>query len=291
MILDVSHKTLYRYSASVVHSQHLIHMSPRLTAGQTIRHHSLLIEPAPAARITGEDAFGNPVVTIEIEVPHKELVLHARSTIETSKATEIDFATTTAWDKFDHIPTIDVLRDDLGVLQYRCVSRLTTPSLEIADYAAQSFTPGRPVLEGALDLTRRIYDDFTFDATATDISTPITEVFKARRGVCQDFAHLSLACLRAMRIPSRYVSGYILTFPPPGQTKLQGTDASHAWISVWSPETGFVGFDPTNGIVASDEHVVIAHGRDYDDVSPISGVLIGGGEHTVSVGVDVTPVP
>ena len=291
MILDVSHKTLYRYSASVVHSQHLIHMSPRLIPGQTIRHHSLLIEPAPAARTIGEDAFGNPVVTIEIEVPHKELVLHARSTIETSKATAIDFATTTAWDKFDHAPTIYVLRDDLGVLQYRCVSRLTTPSLEIADYSAQSFTPGRPVLEGALELTQRIYDDFTFDATATDISTPITEVFKARRGVCQDFAHLSLACLRAMRIPSRYVSGYILTFPPPGQSKLQGTDASHAWISVWSPETGFVGFDPTNGIVASDEHVVIAHGRDYDDVSPISGVLIGGGEHTVSVGVDVTPLP
>ena len=174
------------------------------------------------------------------------------------------------------------------MVQYRCESRLTVPNLEIADYARASFKPGRPSLEAAKDFVLRIYADFKFDPTATDISTPISQVFKQRRGVCQDFAHLALAGLRALRVPSRYVSGYILTHPPPGQVKLQGTDASHAWISVWAPGAGWVDFDPTNGIIVTDEHITIAYGRDYNDVSPISGVLLGGGEHTVSVGVDVS---
>jgi len=146
------------------------------------------------------------------------------------------------------------------------------------------------VLEAAIDLTRRIYADFKFDPAATDISTPVSEVFRQRRGVCQDFAHLALATLRAMRVPARYVSGYILTRPPPGQPKLRGADASHAWVSVWSPETGWVDLDPTNGVVVADEHIAIAWGRDYDDISPISGVLLGGGTHTVAVGVDVVPL-
>ena len=140
------------------------------------------------------------------------------------------------------------------------------------------------------DPKANVMEDFTFDPTATDISTPIAHVFQQKRGVCQDFAHLTLACLRAMRVPSRYVSGYIMTRPPPGQPMLQGTDASHAWISAWAPEAGWMDFDPTNGLIVADEHITIAHGRDYDDVSPISGVLLGGGEHTVAVGVDVLPV-
>jgi transglutaminase-like putative cysteine protease len=141
-----------------------------------------------------------------------------------------------------------------------------------------------------MDLTQRIYGDFIFDSTATDVSTPIHEVFSTRRGVCQDFAHFALACLRAMRIPARYVSGYILTRPPPGVARLQGADASHAWVSVWSPEAGWSDFDPTNGIAVTDEHITVACGRDYDDVSPISGLLLGGGGHDVDVGVDVVPV-
>ncbi len=287
MIFDISHRTLFRYSAPVAQSQHVVHMSPRPVDGQTIRNHSLLIEPAPANRTSFDDAFGNPVVMIDIEMPHKELVLHARSSIETRRGPPKDLSGSTAWDRLDR-------REggiDFDVVQYRCVSRMTTPSLDIADYASQSFPPDRPILQGAFDLTQRVYRDFTFDATATDISTPITEVFETRRGVCQDFAHLALASLRALRIPARYISGYILTSPPPGKAKLQGTDASHAWISVWAPETGWVDFDPTNGVVVGNAHVTIAHGRDYDDVSPISGVLIGGGEHTVMVGVDVVPTP
>ncbi|MEQ1709871.1 MAG: transglutaminase family protein [Hyphomicrobium sp.] len=290
MMFDVSHKTHYHYTWPVVQSQHMIHMSPRKVGRQTVRHHSLIVEPAPAMRYDRIDAFGNPVVILDIEVPHKELVLLARSSIETMAPEGIDLAASLPWDRIDQSLAEPGNGLDLDVIQYRCASRLTTASLDIADYAAQSFTPGRPVLEAAEELNQRIYDDFTFDATATDLSTPVLQVFKQRRGVCQDFAHLAIACLRALRVPVRYVSGYILTRPPPGQARLQGADASHAWISVWSPQQGWVDFDPTNGLVVSDEHITIAHGRDYDDVSPISGVLLGGGEHTVDVGVDVAPV-
>lgn len=290
MMLDVSHRTYYKYGSSVVQSQHLIHLTPRSTERQTIRHHSLIVEPAPATRFDGVDAFGNHMAILDIEMPHKEFVLHARTTVETIAPAVFDFAKTTPWDKLDKMLMPAGKAIPLDVVQYRCVSRLTTPSLGIAEYAAQSFTPGRPVMQGAMDLTLRIYDEFKFDSTATDVSTPIHEVFRHRRGVCQDFAHFALACCRAMRVPARYVSGYILTRPPPGQPRLQGADASHAWISVWSPQTNWIDLDPTNGIAVSDEHVMVACGRDYDDVSPISGLLLGGGDHEVNVGVDVVPI-
>ncbi len=291
MILEVSHRTLYRYSAPVSQSQHLVHMSPRVSLRQITRRHSLTVEPAPASRTDGIDAFGNPVVSLDIESSHKEFVLLARSTVETALARPINLAATSGWDQLDTSLNATGFgsnsRPDLEVIQYRCLSRLTPASLELADYAAASFQPGRPTMEACMDLVRRVYADFKFDPTATDISTPVSQVFKQRRGVCQDFSHLTLAALRSHRVPCRYVSGYILTRPPPGQPKLQGTDASHAWISAWAPETGWVDFDPTNGLIVGDEHVTIAHGRDYNDVSPISGVLIGGGAHTVSVAVDV----
>jgi transglutaminase-like putative cysteine protease len=290
MILDVSHRTYYRYESAVVQSQHLVHLSPRDLPAQHVRNHSLIVEPAPATRFDGLDPFGNHMAILDIEVPHKEFVLHARSTIETVPPADFDFAASTPWDRLDAVIAKPGHPVDLDVVQFRCASRLTTASLGISEYAAASFAPGRPVLEGAMDLTRRIFDDFTFDSTATDVSTPIHEVFRHRRGVCQDFAHFALACLRAMRVPARYVSGYILTRPPPGQPKLQGADASHAWISVWSPEIGWRDLDPTNGIAVSDEHITVAFGRDYDDVSPISGLLLGGGDHDVAVGVDVVAV-
>ena len=290
MILEVSHKTLYRYSAPVVQSQHVVHMTPRVLPRQSVRHHSLIVEPAPAMRYEGVDSFGNTMVILDVEMPHRKLLLHARSTINVTPLRAFDWRTTTPWDKIDNCLVLANNDLDVDTIQYRCASHFTPPSPEIASYAEASFAPGRPILDAALDLTNRIYNDFTFDSTATDISTPIVQVVKQRRGVCQDFAHLALACLRTKRIPARYVSGYILTKPAPGQVKLQGTDASHAWISVWSPQAGWVDFDPTNGIAVTDEHVTIALGRDYNDVSPISGILLGGGAHTVSVAVDVSPV-
>jgi transglutaminase-like putative cysteine protease len=290
MIFDISHKTHFNYSHLVAQSQHLIHLSPCRVARQIIRNHSLIVEPAPALRYDGMDAFGNPVLILDIELPHKELVLHARTSVETLPRPVFDAAATLAWDRLDDSFKLLDQGMPLDIIQYRCASRLTTATREISAFAKTFFTPGRPVLEAAIDLCHWIFTDFKFDASATDVSTPIEQVFLQKRGVCQDFAHLALTCLRAMRVPARYVSGYILTRPPPGQQRLQGADASHAWISVWSPEHGWIDIDPTNGIIAADEHITIAYGRDYDDVSPISGVLLGGGEHTVTVSVDVVPV-
>jgi transglutaminase-like putative cysteine protease len=290
MIYEIVHKTHYRYRSTVVQSLHLVHMSPRAMPGQIIRHHSLLVEPAPVSRQEGIDTFGNIEVILDIEEPHHELVLLARSTIDRRRPPPIDLSATTPWDELDYRLLRAANERDVNILLFRCASRLTIPTLEIADYAALSFAPSRPVLDGAMDLVMRIYNDFKFDPHATDVSTPVTQVFAMRRGVCQDFAHLALACFRALRIPARYVSGYLHTHPPVGRPKLQGADASHAWISVWSPEYGWIDLDPTNGILVRDEHVTVAFGRDYDDVSPISGVLRGGGEHTVDVGVDVNAV-
>jgi len=286
-MFDVDHKTHYRYSLPVTQSQHRIHLSPRSTRHQTVVHHSLTIEPAPSMRCEGLDVFGNKLVFLEIGVPHQDLVVHARSTVQTHPAPLHDPSLSAPLARLDE----DIARIErdvaLDVIRHQCASRLTVATREIMDYARLSFHPDRPVLEAAADLNRRIFQDFTFDTTATDVSTPIEHVFKHRRGVCQDFAHLALTCLRAVRVPARYVSGYILTRPPPGQQRLQGADASHAWISVWSPQTGWTELDPTNGVSVSGEHISVAYGRDYEDVSPINGVILGGGEHTVSVGVDV----
>ena len=179
---------------------------------------------------------------------------------------------------------------DLSVLEFVSASRHTRPFRDALEYAKPSFSSGRPILEAAFDLTQRIYRDFKFDGGATDISTPVSHVLRQRRGVCQDFAHVALTCLRALKLPARYVSGYLLTYPPPGQPKLQGADASHAWFSVWTPEVGWVDFDPTNGVIPTTEHITVAYGRDYDDVSPISGVLFGGLDQRMTVAVDVNPV-
>jgi transglutaminase-like putative cysteine protease len=286
MIYDISHKTLYRYSSPVVQSHHVMHMSPREVPHQTVRRHSLLVEPAPTSRIDVIDDFGNPATKLAIEDEHTEFVIHARSTIEVRPRAQIAPETSVAWDKL-HPMLASAPRQNLEVLQFVTASHHTRLTSDIAAYLTPSLQPGRPVLEVALDLTRRMFDEFTFDPMATDISTPVTAVLAKRRGVCQDFSHLALACLRSAKIPARYVSGYLLTRPPPGQVKLQGADASHAWISVWSPEAGWVDFDPTNGSVPNVEHISIATGRDYDDVSPITGILLGGGKHTVDVAVDV----
>lgn len=286
MNLEVKHTTRYRYSAPVSRSQHLVRLSPRGSdMWQRVHHHQLSVAPVPALRRDTTDSFGNAIVILDIETAHTEFVLEAFSRVETQRRQAINLTATTPWDQPQPLPPFD-----LDVMQFRCASALTLASAEIADYARTSFAVGRPVLEGSMDLILRIFQEFKFDPTATDVATPTAQAFKLRRGVCQDFSHVALSCLRALRIPCRYVSGYLLTRPPPGQKKLQGADASHAWISIWAPETGWVDFDPTNGLIVQDEHVTVAFGRDYIDVSPISGVLIGGGAHTVSVSVDVGEV-
>jgi transglutaminase-like putative cysteine protease len=291
MIFNVSHRSSYRYGTPVAQSQHILHLAPRNLDRQRVVRHSLLIDPAPAARTDIRDYFGNQASILIIEDEHREFIVHARSTIEVRAPALVDLAASMAWEQvLAGAVQADGARD-LAVLQYACATRHTRIVPDVLDYARPSFPAGRPVLEATWDLTKRIFNDFTFDPTATDISTPVSEVLEARRGVCQDFAHLSLGCLRALGLPARYVSGYMLTRPPPGKTKLLGADASHAWLSVWAPGSGWLDFDPTNGLMPHDEHIVVAYGRDYDDVSPISGVLLGGSGQVMTVAVDVTEAP
>jgi transglutaminase-like putative cysteine protease len=290
MNLEVSHVTRYQYTAAVSRSQHLVHLSPRSKLDlrgprQRVISHTLGVAPVPAERRDTTDSFGNAIVMLDIETAHAEFILEARSRIETERGPAINLTGTSPWDQ--PLAHIDRPPFDLGVIQFRSASMLTAGAPDMAAYARPSFPAGRPVLDGGMDLVLRIFKDFKFDPTATDVATPTAQAFRLRRGVCQDFSHVALSCLRALRIPCRYVSGYLLTRPPPGQQKMQGADASHAWISIWAPETGWVDFDPTNGLIVQDEHITVAYGRDYNDVSPVSGVLIGGGAHTVSVSVDV----
>jgi transglutaminase-like putative cysteine protease len=287
MMFEVSHRTSYVYAKPVLQSQHLIHMRPRSGPRQTVHRHSLLVEPAPSANVSREDYFGNSSTLMRIEDEHSELIVHARSTVEVVTGDLPILALSPAWELVAGKATRDG-ELDIEVLQFTTASRHTRIVPEVIAYAAPSFPPGRPILDAALDLTQRIYREFAFDSTATDISTPVSHVLQERRGVCQDFAHLAISCLRSLGLPARYVSGYLLTRPPPGMEKLQGSDASHAWFSVWSAEAGWVEFDPTNGIMPTNEHIVVAYGRDYDDVSPISGVLLGGSRQSMQVAVDVT---
>jgi transglutaminase-like putative cysteine protease len=258
-----------------------------------VHRHSLLIEPAPAANEAVEDYFGNASSVLTIEERHSELVIQARSTVEVV-APELPVpADTTPWEQVPAKAQGTSMGGsgglDVGVLQYVSASRHTRAVRAALDYARPSFAAGRPILEAALDLTRRIHGDFAFDSAATDISTPVAHVLKERRGVCQDFAHLGITCLRTLGLPARYVSGYLLTRPPEGKEKLVGSDASHAWVSVWCPGHGWVDLDPTNNLMPGDEHITIAWGRDYGDVSPIKGLVVGGGGHKVEVSVDVAP--
>jgi transglutaminase-like putative cysteine protease len=287
MIFEVSHRTTYNYGKPVLQSEHLVYMTPRSGTRQSVQRHSLLIEPAPSANIAIEDYFGNSSAILTIEDEHSEFVIHARSTVEVYGRAPPLTGMSVAWEDVTAKARRGEGKLDIDVLQFVSASRHTRIVPAAIDYVRPSFPPGRPILEAALDLTQRIYREFTFDSTATDISTPVSHVLAERRGVCQDFAHLAITCLRALGLPVRYVSGYLLTYPPPGKEKLKGADASHAWISVWAPEAGWVDFDPTNGIMPSEEHITVAYGRDYGDVSPISGVLLGGSKQAMKVEVDV----
>ncbi len=288
MKYKIDHSTIYDYVAPVVQSHHILHLSPRIVTFQNISGHSLIIDPAPASRKDFIDYNGNPASIVTIEQEHSHLQFRAYSEIDLIVSKLDTSIQAPAWE--DVVSNVQS-SGDLEVLRYSCFSRLTTPDQNILNYALKSFAPQQPVLEAVMDLTQRIFTEFAFDNTATDVSTPISKVMEIKRGVCQDFAHLQASCLRAMGIPSRYVSGYILTRPPEGMKKLAGTDASHAWVSAWcGQELGWIAFDPTNNMIPYDEHITFAYGMDFDDVSPISGVLVGGGDHSVSVAVDVIPV-
>ena len=289
MILNVSHRTTFRYSQSVSISHHLLHLCPRATASQVLVRHSLIVQPPPTVSRNSTDYFGNPTAYITVEESHSELSIVARSTVVVTAPPLPDPATTTPWEETVRLLASSTAPDELNAYQFAFDSPQIAAGEAVRTYAAPSFSPGRPVLDVAIDLMQRIHTDFAYVGGVTDVWTPVDAVLEHRQGVCQDFAHLQIACLRAFGVPARYVSGYIRTHPAPGQPRLVGADASHAWLSVWVPDHGWVDLDPTNAKAATDEHVTVAWGRDYADVSPINGLVVGGGEHVVDVSVDVAP--
>ena len=272
----VRHRTVYDYPEKVAESQHLARLRPREDGGQRCWRHVLRIEPEPGTREDRVDAFGNGFTFFAQEVAHAVLWVEALS------------VASPAWEE-----VAEGLAEDAGVAHleaqpFRFASGQVPVSEALAAYARPSFGRGRGLLEAVRDLTGRIFRDFCFDASATAVATPVEAVLRERRGVCQDFAHLEIACLRSLGLAARYVSGYLETLPPPGQARLVGADASHAWISVYCPSSGWVEFDPTNDCVAGPRHLRLAWGRDYGDVSPLRGVTLGGGEQPPRVMVDVT---
>ena len=290
MNFEISHRTIYRYSAPVSQSHHLLHLTPRSHLRQTVMRHSLIIDPAPASKTELLDDFGNPASIITIEQDHTKLEIHSRAQVDVQAPQAIETYRSASWDDVAAQLRANLGPETFEAVRYTCPSRYIRPTRDIYKFARPSFPEGRPLVEAVQDLTARIHREFKYQTGATDAATSVEQVLKIKKGVCQDFAHLEIACLRTLGLASRYISGYLLTYPPEGQPKLVGADASHAWISVWSPEWGWVDFDPTNNLIPKEEHIAIAFGRDFQDVSPVSGVLLGGGEHEVEVAVDVNPV-
>ncbi len=286
----ISHVTIYNYSEPVTVSHNVLHLSPMDTPRQQVESFTLDITPSPAVQHRRDDYFGNRVDCFTVQDQHTQLVVRAVSVLEVHAAFALDARITGAWEGVrDHLqhPQDD---DEVLASEFRYESPMVPTGPEYGDYAAVSFTMGRPLLDAALDLVQRINRDFVYDPKATAVTTTVPEVFAARRGVCQDFAHVGIACLRSLGLAARYVSGYLETQPPPGQPRLVGVDASHAWMSLWCPGIGWIGLDPTNDCLASDRHLIVAVGRDFTDVSPTKGVILGGGSHEVRAIVDVARI-
>lgn len=289
MIYRIVHRTAYKYKYPVSVGNHVACLKPRSLPRHRLAQSKLHIEPSPATITERVDYFGNHLCFFTIEEPHDELVVEARSEVIMEQNAAL-WPQSPPWEEAArmlqeaHDPAV------LEAFQFRFESPRIRLRPEFASYALESFTGRRPMHEAFLDLTARIHRDFRFESRATNVRTPVEEVFRKRRGVCQDFAHVQVACLRSIGLSARYVSGYLRTYPPPGQPRLVGADASHAWVSAYCPGLGWLDMDPTNNVVPSDGHVTLAWGRDFGDVSPLHGLILGGGVHTLKVAVDLEAV-
>ncbi len=283
----IKHRTVYDYAEPVSVSHHAARLEPRGSEEQVCSRFDISIVPTPDLKRVRTDYFGNRVYMFSIQALHQRLEVVAESIVTVAPRTPPVPALSPVWTEVQARFHDPILPDVVPPYQFCLDSPLLTAAPFLAEYARGCFREGTPLLVGARDLTRRIFKEFVYDSRATDVATPLSEVWKKKRGVCQDFAHLGIACLRSLGLPARYVSGYLRTRPPEGKPRLVGADASHAWFSVYCPHNGWVDFDPTNDVLPGDEHVTTAVGRDFSDVSPLSGILTGGGEHRVRVSVDV----
>ena len=295
----VLHTTSYRYGAPVALSRQLLHLTPRDLATQRLLEHRLKVEPEPDESSSAHDYFGNAITHLVLSAAHQSLSLAAASTVEVwPRNSAALIAGSPAWeqvaaglrDPLAHTWPGPAAETNLEPARYLFDSPHVECSADLLNYAAPSFIAKRPLLEAVLDLNHRVHEDFEFDPIATVISTPLAEVLVKRRGVCQDFAHLMIGCLRTVGLSARYVSGYLLTTPPPGHARLVGADASHAWVSVYCPNAGWVDCDPTNDRLVDDEHITLGWGRDFSDVTPTRGVILGGGEQELAVHVTVSGI-
>jgi transglutaminase-like putative cysteine protease len=287
MIYKVTHTTTYDYTDSVSLSHHLLRLTPRNLTHQRCQHYDVQIDPRPAVAAQHFDYFGNAVTFVTIEGAHRKLTVKSVSDVSVLRPRVPVATETLAWESVREFSRGRQIGQSLDASEFIFDSPFVKTADDFAAYAAPAFPKERPIFDAVLDLTARIHRDFKFDPKATTLATPLEEMFKNRRGVCQDFAQLEIACLRSLGLPARYVSGYLETDPPPGRPRLAGADASHAWVSFYCHGIGWLDIDPTNNLVPSTRHITVAYGRDYHDVSPIHGVILGTGDHSLDVAVDV----
>jgi len=283
----IRHASRYAYGSPVELAVHMVHLRPRPVGWQHVVSERIVTDPVAARRRDGHDHFGNLVTWLFLDLPHADFEVLAESVVEVKYPDPPKPEKTPPWEE-----VVQAASAPAGwrAAEYRFDSPMVPAQAEARAYAAVSFKPGRPVLDALLELNNRIRADFRFRAGVTSISTPVAQVMQRREGVCQDFTQVMISALRGLGLPARYVSGYIRTHPPPGQKRRLGSDQSHAWVGCWLGDRhGWVDLDPTNGLVVKDEHVVLGWGRDYGDVSPVRGVILGGGHHSLSVSVDLEP--
>jgi transglutaminase-like putative cysteine protease len=290
MIYDIRHLTLYEYGSTITYSHCALRLLAMDSEGQRVLSSRLRITPSPALTVERTCFFGNKLTILTIETAHRELAVEVTAAIEIDRSDPEGLFQTQPFEivREEAFDTASLDKDSPAHFLYP--SRLVPRLDAVADYARESFPEGRPILDGAKEVMQRIKADFKYDTKATVVSTPVLEAFGKRRGVCQDFAHIMIAGLRGLGLPAAYISGYIRTIPPPGKKRLEGADAMHAWVSLWCGAShGWVGLDPTNAMMIGNDHITLAKGRDYADVSPIAGIILGSGEQDVEVRVDVVP--
>ena len=290
----VEHDTAYRYSEPVMLSHQQLHLTPRLLDYQAIGAHEVIIKPAPTQQRNIIDAFGNPLTEIAIESAHTSLDIIAKSTVAVTQRPVLDPEKTAAWETVrDTLAYRAAWHPEPAILdatQFLFESPYARVKRNLRAYAGDCFEPGRPILAAAAALMAKIHREFKFDAAATNVTTPVMKFFEQKRGVCQDFTHLMISCLRSTGLAARYVSGYLLTRPAPGKPRHVGTDVSHAWVALFVPGNGWIDLDPTNNVMPSLEHITLGWGRDFSDVTPLRGVINGGGEQILEVKVTVETV-